>query len=190
MKSLGENVMTSSDKTDGSVNIVSNMTISTWDELSKDVRVQYVMRVEKKSRDIPTMLIGHLLLEYLMNRIIELKCKSPKKITKDSRNYPFSVKLQIIYSMGLLPDHIFNNITKMNTIRNGLAHNLDFNEKEMDRTIFVPSGKKVCQKPKGRSNPRTFYFKMLAFETIHQLCNHMETDLQIPPEAKQFNPFK
>ncbi len=163
---------------------------SIFDTLSKDVTIQYFLRVGTKPNDISIVVVGHLLLEYLMNRIIELKCKSPKKIIEDSRNYPFSVKLQIIYSMGLLPDYIFNNIAKMNKIRNGLPHDLDFHEREIDRTIFVLSGKKVCPKPKGRGNPRTYYFKTLALETINQLRSHMETNLQIPTEAKEFNPFK
>jgi hypothetical protein len=180
--------MTSSVETNGSDNMVSGMITHMFDEISKDVRFQYIMRVEKKSTDIPTVLIGHLLLEYLMNRIIEKKCKSPKKIIEHPRDYPFSVKLQIIYSMELLPDHIFNNIAKINKIRNGLAHNLDFHE--TDRIIFEPSGKSICPKPRGRGNPRTFYFKTLVYKTLDQLREHMTTSLRIPVEAKEFNPFK
>ena len=106
--------MTISGETNASVNMVSSIISSMLDELSKNVTIQYILRIGTKPNEISIVLIGHLLVEYLMNRIIEIKCKGSRQIIEHPRDYPFSVKLQIIYSMGLLPDHILNNIAKIN----------------------------------------------------------------------------
>lgn len=163
----------------------SSMASGATPDVFKDITFQYILRIGSRPNEISIVLVGHLLLEYLMNTIIEAKCKSPQRITRDSRHYPFSVKLQIIHSMGLLPDHIYMNISKLNRIRNRLAHDLDFDEAEVDMVFFASSGERTTLRPKRRRNPRAFYFKMLALGTLTQLRYHMVVDLRIPLEATE-----
>jgi hypothetical protein len=82
------------------------VTIDLWG----DVVFEYFTRMKKHDDNIAIVLKGHLFVEYLVNHIISKKCKSPEKILRDSRNFTFAMKIQLIYSMGLLPDHVYNNI--------------------------------------------------------------------------------
>jgi hypothetical protein len=68
----------------------------------------------------------HLLTEYWINRLIEQKCPTGKDIVKDNNSYPYAVKLTLVYSMKLIPKGLFGNLKRLNSIRNGYAHNLDY----------------------------------------------------------------
>jgi hypothetical protein len=158
-------------------------------DLDKDMTFQYILRVGRRPNEFSTILTGHLLIEYLINRIIEAKCKHPQKIVKDSQNYTFSVKLQIVHEMGLLTDPIYNNIVKLNKIRNRLAHDLDFDVEEMDMTLFNDHGECINLKPKGKRNPRAFYLRMLVISTLNQLQSHMLINLRVKTRAEELFPF-
>ena len=68
----------------------------------------------------------HLLTEYWVNRLIEQKCPTGKDIVKDNNSYPYAVKLTLVYGMKLIPKGLFGNLKRLNSIRNGYAHNLDY----------------------------------------------------------------
>lgn len=146
--------------------------------LKGDPTFEYILRVGYHDDEISIILRGHLLVEYLINKIIQVKCKNPEKIL----SYPFSIKLQIVYSMKLLPDYLYKNIAKINNIRNGLVHNLNFNNKEIDMKFLKSSGECVRLKPKGKKNPRKFYLKMLSMGTLTLLRNYMIQDIGVSPK--------
>ena len=101
---------------------------------SDDISFEYIAHLKNQEDGLGLIIKWHLLIEFVINRIILQKCKRPKKILDDHRSYPFSVKLQLVYSMELLPNHIYLNIQRINKIRNALAHNL---EVEIEAKDFI-----------------------------------------------------
>jgi hypothetical protein len=141
--------------------------------IDDDITFQFITRLRHHEDELGLIIKGHLFVEFVINQIILKRCKSPKEILKDSRAYPFSVKLQLIYSMGLVPNHIYHNIRKINRIRNELAHNLEIDYKKIDFTFRRDDGKefsikKMAQKKK---YPERYYIKMLCIGTLMQLRN-------------------
>ena len=144
-----------------------------------DVTFEYIARVRLHDDETSSVLRGHLLVEYLLNKIIESKCKNSNTILKDSRSYTFLVKLQLVYSMGLIPECVWKNAAKINKIRNELAHNLDFDEKKIDMILYNSEGEPIVVNVKGKRYPIRFYLKLLAFDTLTQLRNHMMFNLRL-----------
>jgi hypothetical protein len=157
------------------------ITIDLWN----DITFEFIVRVRVHDDESAIILKGHLLVEYLLDKIIEQKCKAPNKILDDSRTYSFSVKLQLVYSMGLLPDYLYENIVRINRLRNKLAHNLDF-ELDLNNMLVVNlKGETIKVRPKGKRYPERYYLRMLCFSTLSDLRNYMVRELHIDPHYKR-----
>ena len=150
-------------------------------DFTNDVTMEFVIRVRVHDDEAAIILKGHLLIEYLIDKIIEQKCKAPDKILEDPRNYPFSVKLQFVYSMGLLPDYLHENIVRINRLRNKLAHNLDFELDRNNMTIVNWEGETIRIRPKRKRYPERDYLRTLCFSTLAFLRGHMIQELHIDP---------
>jgi hypothetical protein len=87
---------------------------------------------------ISTLLTTHLYVEHFINYIIENHFKLKKKIFDDNRSYSFSIKLDFVYEKGFIPEWLYFNIRKLNTIRNMFSHNLHFDILKMDLTFKLP----------------------------------------------------
>jgi len=144
-----------------------------------NVVTEFLTRLGPQDDELATILKGHLFIEYLLDKIISTKCKSPKRILSDSRSFTFAVKLQLVYSMGLLPDYTYRNIVKINKVRNELAHNLEFTEDKIDMGFAKDDGSEIKIKPKGKKNPRKFYLRMLCVGTLNQLASHVRANLKL-----------
>jgi hypothetical protein len=143
--------------------------INVWD----DITFHYIARLRYHEDELGLVVKGHLFIEFVINQMILKRCKSPKTILEDHRSYPFSVKLQIVYSMGLLPHPIYLNIRRVNKIRNQFAHNLEIDVNKIDFKFHRDDGKEVIvKKPKTKKLPERHYIKMLCFGTLSQLRNH------------------
>jgi hypothetical protein len=138
-----------------------------------DITFQFIARLRHHENELGLIIKGHLFVEFVINQIILKRCKGPKEILKDSRTYPFSVKLQLVYSMGLLPNPIYQNIRKINRIRNDLAHNLEINYGKIDFTFRQDEGHEISIKEKAlkKKYPERHYIKMLCIGTLIQLRN-------------------
>ncbi|HEY4761154.1 MAG TPA: hypothetical protein VIH42_11290 [Thermoguttaceae bacterium] len=139
-----------------------------------DITFHYIARLRHHEDELGLVIKGHLFVEFVINQIVLKRCKSPKSILDDHRAYPFSVKLQIIYSMGLIPAYIYQNIRKINRIRNELAHNLEINTNKIDFTFVGKEGGEIPlkEKTKRRRYPERHYIKLLCFGTLSQLRNY------------------
>lgn len=73
------------------------------------------------------ILTMHLFCEYWLNRLLEQA--SPQC---DLSGYVFSKKLEIVFGVGKLPQHLFANLQKLNTLRNKMAHKIDYDLTQMD----------------------------------------------------------
>ena len=150
-------------------------------DISQDVTLEFILRVRLHDDEVAVILKGHLLVEYLINKIIEQKHATPDKILEKSRNFTFSKKLHLVHSMGLLPHYLFENINRINRLRNKLAHSLTFDLDKVDMTFTKTDGTTINIYPKKSRYPERRYLKMLCFSTISQLERHMEFTLKVDP---------
>ena len=150
-------------------------------DISQDVTLEFIVRVRLHDDEVSVTLKGHLLVEYLINKIIEQRHETPEKVLGKSHNFTFSKKLQLVYSMGLLPDYLFENINRINRLRNKLAHNLTFDLDKEDMSFTKTNGETINIYPKKSRYPERRYLKMLCFSTLSQLERHMEYKLKLNP---------
>jgi hypothetical protein len=70
------------------------------------------------------ILMVHITSEFYINKIIENRFVNYKQIFDDP-NFTYASKLRMIYGIRLIPEYIYQNLHKLNHIRNGYAHNLN-----------------------------------------------------------------
>lgn len=141
--------------------------------IDEDITFHFIARLRYHEDELGLIIKGHLLVEFIIDQVILKRCKSPKDILKDSRAYPFSVKLQIVYSMGLVPNNIYQNIRKINRIRNELAHNLEIDYRKIDFMFYKDNGVEmsIIKSAQKKKYPERYYIKMLCLGTLVQLRN-------------------
>ena len=132
------------------------------------------MALRHHEEEVGLILKGHLFIEYVLNEIIRKQFKSPSAILRDHKSYTFAVKLQMVYSAGYLPKHLFTNIRRINCLRNHLAHNLTLDLAEEDFRFTRSDGTEILVKKTGKRPlyPARYYCRMLCFGTLAQLRNH------------------
>jgi hypothetical protein len=146
-------------------------------DITRDITFHYITRLRHHSDELGLVVQGHLLIEFVLNEIIRNSFKRPKAILDDHRSYTFAIKARVLYSTGLLPEHIFRNIQRINSIRNHLAHNLEWEHLKLDfrftRHDEQAQGDIEVRdtKSKRKATPKK-YIKMLCLGTLTQLRNH------------------
>jgi hypothetical protein len=151
-----------------------------------DITLEYMSRLRFHDDELGSIIKGHLLIEYILNKIIRKKCKKSKTILNDTRSYTFAIKLQILESMNLLPEYLCTNISRVNRIRNQLAHNLQVDLEAGDFGFTTTEGKTNSLKAlRLRRNPSRQYVKHLCFGTLIQLRNHYHSIFGYFPEYKE-----
>jgi len=91
-----------------------------------------------KDCDEPVMhaITTHLYTEYAIDYLLS-KLANGSKIQK----YNFSTKLNVAYGCGLIEQGLYDNINKLNKIRNDYAHKLDANFLQLDLEFVDPEGR-------------------------------------------------
>ena len=81
------------------------------------------------------ILKGHILLEYLLNQIINIKSEYNLEI--ESTNFSFNQKIEILVILNIIENNsaIFQILKIWNNLRNQIAHRLYFDRKLVDRLI-------------------------------------------------------
>jgi len=89
-----------------------------------------------KSNDLELIILeGHILLEYLLNQIINIKSEYNLEI--ESTNFSFNQKIEILVILNIIENNsdIFQILKIWNNLRNQIAHRLNFDRKLVDRLI-------------------------------------------------------
>jgi hypothetical protein len=146
-------------------------------DITKDITFHYISTLRRDSDELTLIVKGHLLIEFVLNEIIRRNLKQANVILDDHRSYTFGIKARVLFSTGLLPEHIFSNIRRINQIRNYLAHNLRTEAIKMDfRFTRFDDEKKgdveVRDSKTGRRATSRRYVKMLCVGTLSQLRYH------------------
>jgi hypothetical protein len=99
---------------------------------------KYLMSISDKQDDISIILNTHLHIEYWLEEFIKGNLRKPEKLFSSSR-LTFIEKLSLAESLGFdLNDEcgIADGIKKLNTIRNRIAHRLDYKLNKNDLKLL------------------------------------------------------
>jgi hypothetical protein len=86
---------------------------------------------------IALILITHLYIESICDKIINKILPNAKEVFKNNKNLTFSLKLDIIQASGKVPKPMCSDIKLINTLRNRTAHNLTYSIEEFDFSRFT-----------------------------------------------------
>lgn len=89
----------------------------------KFIATAYINRLSRVNDPLAVVVTIHLYTEYWLDRILESACENPNRLP---RQMNYKNKLDIVHSLVSLPDGLHKNLSKLNTLRNKCAHNLDF----------------------------------------------------------------
>jgi len=146
------------------------------EDKSKDYRILFSILSGHNQHVLVVVIIGHLLIEHLLDKIITTKYKNMKTALRGS----FSEKLKHLYPRWL-PLFIYENIKLLNKARNDMAHNLGTSDHEP--IIYMPKGeKKILNMPK-RKNKEKFYFRYLINTILFDLVNYSYYSLNISADT-------
>ncbi|MBI4993378.1 hypothetical protein HZC33_00240 [Candidatus Wolfebacteria bacterium] len=146
------------------------------EDKSKDYRILFSILSGYNSHIITIVMIGHLLTEHLLDKIITTKYKNTKAALRKS----FSEKLKILY-LEWLPLFIYKNIKLLNKARNDIAHNLGTSDHKP--IIYIPKGEQEILNIPRRKNKEKFYFKHLINTVLFDLVNHSYHSLKISADT-------
>ncbi len=148
-------------------------------DVFKHITMQLVIRVRLHDEAAIT-LKGHLLSEYLLDRIIAEKLSDSRKSERSS----YSQKLRLIEENGLLEDAILRNLRLLNGFRNRMAHKLDVCVDQAEMLFYNHNNEIVQIKPKKCRYPERRYLRLLCHGVLTQLTNHMLVRLKVDPRWK------
>ena len=152
-----------------------NIINKSMEDKSKDSRTLFSILSGHNQHVLVIVIVGHLLAEYLLDKIITTKFKNPNRILEKS----FSGKLKLLYP-DWLPQFIYKNIELLNRARNDIAHNLGTIDYEP--IIYLPKGGKETLNIPKRKNKVKFYFRELINTILFDLVNYSFYSLNIPNE--------
>lgn len=93
----------------------------------KIVGDEFLKRLNSITDPIAFILTVHLFTEHWLNQILLKFC-----LSHDLTDHRYSVKLDIVHGMGKLTEDLFHNLSKLNKLRNQVAHKVDFDFTHMD----------------------------------------------------------
>lgn len=95
----------------------------------KFIAQDYLNRLSDVKDPIAQVVTIHLFTEHYLDHMLRSVSKNPDKLPK---RMSYKQKLDILNSLISLPEGLYNNICKLNNLRNECAHNLDFDFSNAD----------------------------------------------------------
>ncbi len=142
------------------------------EDKSKDIRIIFSILTGRNSHILTIVIVGHLLIEHLLYKIIITKFKNTEKAVRKS----FAEKIKLLYPTWL-PLFLFKNIKILNEIRNGVAHNLGV--VDYKPVIHMPNGELRTLKIPLKKNKSKFYFNELINTILFDLVNYSYYSLSV-----------
>lgn len=146
-------------------------------DILEDIRTKFILRARLHDDEASIVLKGHLLSEYLLNRIIDEKVPSSNKIKKVT----YYRKLKIMEEKDFLTPEIIKNLCLLNSFRNKLVHKLNITIEAKDMIFYKDNKTKILIKPKKGRYPQRYYLRLLCHGILTQLINCMLLKLRIDP---------
>lgn len=148
-----------------------------------DTLIHYFERLEKSQDELVILVTGHILTEFIINRIIEEKCPISKNKLADHRTYSYAVKLTILKCMNLIPEYLFKNLNKLNKLRNEYAHNIHINLEQIDLSFDYQQSEDSliqlhCEDP---NNPKELkkHLYLVCYTILFNFAKYADKDLKV-----------
>ncbi len=109
-------------------------------DIFQDITTEFVLRAGLHDDEMAIILKGHLLVEYLLNRIMRHHISKSEK----ALNLSFYKKVYILYEKEFIQSPLLDNLKRLNKFRNKLVHELDYFIKE-DEMLFTRTDGKVIK---------------------------------------------
>ncbi len=148
-------------------------------DIFEDITTHFVLRTRRSDDEVAITLKGHLLTEYLLNRILESRF-DPNK----TKNLTYSRKLSLLEKHHLLPDELLLNLRLLNSLRNRLAHELDVSIGKEEMVFYKPNREVLKVKVKKGMYPQRYYLRSLCHGILTGLRNHMLLFLKVDPRKE------
>jgi hypothetical protein len=148
-------------------------------DIFEDITTHFVIRAGRFDDEATITLKGHLLSEFLLNRIIEFKLGKNK-----AKNTTYSNKLSLLEKHHLLPEETLLNLRLLNSFRNRLVHELDVSICKKEMIFHKPNKTVIKVKVKKGMYPQRYYLRLLCHGVLTQLRNHMLIVLKIDPRME------
>lgn len=139
------------------------MTVKTTEE--------FISRLKKIGDPSAMIVTIHLFCEHALNELMKVKKRNPGKFITD--NSSFVVKLDLCYNMNLINQELFENLVKLNRLRNKCAHTLNVNFSKIDHnynTFDIPGVDIESATP---TTNKIVQIGMVTYVLLHNLLNQM-----------------
>jgi hypothetical protein len=101
-----------------------------WIPLKEDVD-----KILETSNERELFVVGQIVIERILEKVIEAEFHIPEKILDDSR-FPMQLKMDLVTESELLEEKLRENIKKINSIRNRYGHRLEVDQKSVENLLF------------------------------------------------------
>ena len=88
---------------------------------------EFMRRISQVSDPVALIVTLHMFVEHALNQILFKFCPN-----RDLTKYNFYKKLEIVYCINKIPKNMFHNLSKLNELRNKVAHDPDYDLTKMD----------------------------------------------------------
>ncbi len=107
--------------------------------------------------------LDHVITATLIDALVRPDAIEPRKLA-------FSQKLDLVHAMGLLPSPMIHAIRYVNTLRNSIAHRLDFEvtpaEREKLRSVCPPMVRQILEESLEKKSPFALFEYLKGFVVI------------------------
>lgn len=100
--------------------------------MSNSIALKFLYRIRKIQDPLAQIITLHLFTENWLDKLIKNKAKNPQEIQR----WNYRNKLSFVYNMDLIPDPLYHNLIKLNSIRNKCAHDLNYDLNEISLFDF------------------------------------------------------
>ena len=143
-----------------------------------------IRRIAALADPTATILVTHLFTEHWLNQILQKFCPH-----EDLTDFNYSRKLRVAYGIGRIPMKLYENLKKLNKLRNNMAHQLDFDFTTMDlgyhptNPDFALTGFKPSYDPNAKQHHVMNVTKCVFADTYMWLHGHCVKELGFTKEA-------
>jgi hypothetical protein len=151
-----------------------------------EVGQECIRRVSALNDPTAYVLVTHLFTEHWLNQILLKFCPHSDLTDHD---VTYAQKLAVAHSVGKLPEKLFQNLRKLNKLRNGIAHKIDFDFTKMDLNYhpthpdFPLPGYKPSYDPAAQQHHIMNVVKVVFADTYMWLHSHCLKELGFTKNA-------
>jgi len=133
----------------------------------------YLKRLEDTDDDLILVITTCLLTEHIIDKIIDIKVPRGNEILE----WTYARKLRLIFSMGLIPEHSFENLRRLANIRNVFAHKLSPIEEDMVKHMLISNPSTPVSRLDTKKISESL--QLMCLYILDELCSIVSRDLGV-----------